>query len=106
MHISNYGSNVYFLVKSVQLGDYFCLDPYGGSKNDGTHVGLWSGCKAAKRRLIFSSVGNFLLQDPWVTWSKCVPNSELQITKNNYILGSTSGIDVKFGPMVLDMESG
>ena len=60
-HISHYDFNVYFLVKSVQLGDHFCLDPYGGYKNDGTNVGLWSGCKAAKRQLIFSSAGNMIL---------------------------------------------
>ena len=61
MEIFNYEPNVYFLVKSIQLGDYFCLDPYGGYKNDGTHVGLWSGCKDAKRQLIFPSAGNMIL---------------------------------------------
>ena len=59
--IFNYESNVYFLVKSIQLGDYFYLDPYGGYKNDGAHLGLWSGCKDAKRQLIFSSAGNMIL---------------------------------------------
>ena len=59
--IFNYEPNVYFLVKSIPLGNYFCLDPYGGYKNDGTHVGLWSGGKDAKRQLIISSAGNMVL---------------------------------------------
>ena len=61
IEIFDYESNVYFLVKSIQLGDYFCLDPYGGYKNDGTHVGLWSSCKDAKRQLIFLRAGNMIL---------------------------------------------
>ena len=47
-----------FLVKTVQLGDKFCLDPYGGSIRDATNVGIWSGCREKRRQLIFPSASN------------------------------------------------
>ena len=49
-----------FLVKTVQLGDKLCLDPYGGSIRDGTNVGLWSGCRVKKRQLIFPGASNVI----------------------------------------------
>ena len=55
-------SKICFLVKCVQLGDYFCLDTHDGYKKDKTLVGLWSGCKTERRQLIFPSAGNMIIE--------------------------------------------
>lgn len=51
-----------FLVKAVQLGDEFCLDPFGvGRAADGVHLALYNNCRAKKKQLIFPSAGNLIL---------------------------------------------
>ena len=52
---------VFFLVKAVQFGDEFCLDPLGAGRTDGKHLGLYSNCRAKKKQLIFPSAGNLIL---------------------------------------------
>ena len=51
-----------FLVKAVQLGDEFCLDPFGVAKvADGVHLGLYNNCRVKKKQLIFPCAGNLIL---------------------------------------------
>ena len=52
---------VFFLVKAVQFGDEFCLDPLGAGRADGKHLGLYNNCRAKKKQLIFPSAGNLIL---------------------------------------------
>ena len=52
---------VFFLVKAVQFGDEFCLDPLGAGRSDGKHLGLYSNYRAKKKQLIFPSAGNLIL---------------------------------------------
>ena len=51
-----------FLVKAVQLGDEFCLDPFGvGRAADGVHLALYNNCRAKKKQLIFPCAGNLIV---------------------------------------------
>lgn len=47
-----------FSVKTIYLGDRFCLNPVGGSIRDEGHLGLSSDCRSTRAQLIFPSVGN------------------------------------------------